>query len=100
MSFDRRKPEQKIEVVDMAKGVAVEEETLQEVATADQSRMKMDVWYVDREIIGAAVYPKLLVDILSKRQIITYYACLLQYVVYYSLGASEFLLLTAMSFDR
>uniref|UniRef100_A0A3B3DPT1 G-protein coupled receptors family 1 profile domain-containing protein n=1 Tax=Oryzias melastigma TaxID=30732 RepID=A0A3B3DPT1_ORYME len=48
----------------------------------------------------AAVYPKLLVDILSKRQTITYYTCFFQHGVYYSLGASEFLLLTAMSFDR
>lgn len=38
--------------MDVAKGVAVEEETLEEVATEDQSRMMMDVWYVDREIIG------------------------------------------------
>uniref|UniRef100_H2LWW8 Olfactory receptor n=1 Tax=Oryzias latipes TaxID=8090 RepID=H2LWW8_ORYLA len=51
-------------------------------------------------MFSMAVYPKLLVDILSKRQIITYYACFFQHGVYYSLGASEFLLLTAMSFDR
>ncbi|XP_024116252.1 olfactory receptor 49-like [Oryzias melastigma] len=51
-------------------------------------------------MFSAAVYPKLLVDILSKRQTITYYTCFFQHGVYYSLGASEFLLLTAMSFDR
>uniref|UniRef100_A0A3P9IMY9 Olfactory receptor n=1 Tax=Oryzias latipes TaxID=8090 RepID=A0A3P9IMY9_ORYLA len=51
-------------------------------------------------MFSIAVYPKLLVDILSERQIITYYACFFQHGVYYSLGASEFLLLTAMSFDR
>ncbi|XP_067372688.1 olfactory receptor 4B13-like [Channa argus] len=46
------------------------------------------------------IYPKLLVDFLSEKQIISYSACLLQFFVNYSVGGSEFLLLAAMSYDR
>ncbi|XP_026232463.1 olfactory receptor 11A1-like [Anabas testudineus] len=46
------------------------------------------------------IYPKLLVDFLSEKQIISYSACLFQFFIIYSLVASEFLLLTAMSYDR
>uniref|UniRef100_A0A7N6A2B1 G-protein coupled receptors family 1 profile domain-containing protein n=1 Tax=Anabas testudineus TaxID=64144 RepID=A0A7N6A2B1_ANATE len=46
------------------------------------------------------IYPKLLVDFLSEKQIISYTACLFQFFIIYSLVASEFLLLTAMSYDR
>ncbi|XP_040912717.1 olfactory receptor 6N2-like [Toxotes jaculatrix] len=46
------------------------------------------------------IYPKLLTDVLSDKQIISYPACLLQCFVYYSLNGSEFLLLAAMAYDR
>ncbi|XP_026232491.1 olfactory receptor 2A5-like [Anabas testudineus] len=46
------------------------------------------------------IYPKLLADLLSENQIISFQACLLQAFVYYTLATSEFLLLAAMSYDR
>ncbi|XP_026150818.1 olfactory receptor 11A1-like [Mastacembelus armatus] len=46
------------------------------------------------------IYPKLLIDFLSEKQIISYSACIFQYFILYSLGSAEFLLLTAMSYDR
>nr|XP_020443926.1 olfactory receptor 11A1-like [Monopterus albus] len=46
------------------------------------------------------IYPKLLVDFLSEKQIISYQACLVQYFMFYSLVCSEFLLLAAMAYDR
>uniref|UniRef100_A0A3Q3MKH4 Olfactory receptor n=1 Tax=Mastacembelus armatus TaxID=205130 RepID=A0A3Q3MKH4_9TELE len=52
-------------------------------------------------LYSTAIYPKMLVDVLSEKQIISYSACLFQFFIYYFLGgASEFLLLTAMSYDR
>ncbi|XP_071328562.1 olfactory receptor 6N2-like [Trachinotus anak] len=46
------------------------------------------------------IYPKLLIDFLSEKQIISYKACVLQYFMFYNLIGSEFLLLTAMAYDR
>ncbi|XP_038127992.1 olfactory receptor 11A1-like [Cyprinodon tularosa] len=46
------------------------------------------------------IYPKLLIDFLSEKPIISYSACLLQFFMFYSIGGSEFLLLAAMAFDR
>ncbi|XP_067371960.1 olfactory receptor 13C2-like [Channa argus] len=46
------------------------------------------------------IFPKLLIDFLSAKQIITYQACLFQCFLYYSLSGSEMLLLAAMSYDR
>uniref|UniRef100_A0A7N8WJJ3 Olfactory receptor n=1 Tax=Mastacembelus armatus TaxID=205130 RepID=A0A7N8WJJ3_9TELE len=46
------------------------------------------------------IYPKILFDVLSEKQIISYSACLFQFYVCYSLAASEFLLLAAMAYDR
>nr|XP_046259630.1 olfactory receptor 11H1-like [Scatophagus argus] len=51
-------------------------------------------------VFSTAIYPKLLIDFLSEKQIISYSACLFQFFIYYSLGGSEFLLLAAMSYDR
>ncbi|XP_059198804.1 olfactory receptor 6N2-like [Centropristis striata] len=51
-------------------------------------------------ITSTTVYPKLLIDILSEKQIISYSACLLQCFLYYSVSASDFLLLAAMAYDR
>ncbi|XP_078119078.1 olfactory receptor 6N2-like [Sander vitreus] len=55
---------------------------------------------VNSVLFSTAVYPKLLIDILSEKQIISYTACLFQFHLFYSLGGSEFLLLAAMSYDR
>nr|XP_046259705.1 olfactory receptor 6N2-like [Scatophagus argus] len=51
-------------------------------------------------LFSTAIYPKLLIDFLSEKQIISYSACLFQSFLFYSLGGSEFLLLAAMSYDR
>uniref|UniRef100_A0A3Q3M9L9 Olfactory receptor n=1 Tax=Mastacembelus armatus TaxID=205130 RepID=A0A3Q3M9L9_9TELE len=51
-------------------------------------------------LFSTAIYPKILFDVLSEKQIISYSACLFQWSLNYSLGASEFLLLAAMSYDR
>ncbi|XP_030633763.1 olfactory receptor 51E1-like [Chanos chanos] len=47
-----------------------------------------------------ALYPKLLSDFLSDSQVISYPACLVQAFLIYTYGASEFLLLSAMAYDR
>ncbi|XP_040912303.1 olfactory receptor 13C2-like [Toxotes jaculatrix] len=46
------------------------------------------------------IYPKLLTDFLSEKQIISYSACVFQFFVFYYTGSSEFLLLSAMAYDR
>ncbi|XP_026232500.1 olfactory receptor 2T2-like [Anabas testudineus] len=46
------------------------------------------------------IYPKLLNDLLSEKQIISYSLCFFQVFVYYTLIGSEFLLLAAMAYDR
>lgn len=51
-------------------------------------------------LYSTSLYPKLLFDFLSEKQITTYSNCLLQCFFYYFLNASEFLLLTAMAYDR
>ncbi|XP_026151864.1 olfactory receptor 4D6-like [Mastacembelus armatus] len=51
-------------------------------------------------LFSTNIYPKLLIDVLSEKQIISYSACLFQYFIFYSLGSAEFLLLAAMSYDR
>ncbi|XP_026152033.1 olfactory receptor 6N2-like [Mastacembelus armatus] len=51
-------------------------------------------------LFSTNIYPKLLIDVLSEKQIISYSACLFQYFIFYFLGSAEFLLLTAMSYDR
>nr|XP_020443927.1 olfactory receptor 6N2-like [Monopterus albus] len=51
-------------------------------------------------LFSTNIYPKLLVDFLSGKQIISYQACLVQYFMFYALGGSEFLLLAAMAYDR
>ncbi|XP_074514070.1 olfactory receptor 6N2-like [Sebastes fasciatus] len=51
-------------------------------------------------VTSTTVYPKLLIDILSEKSIISYSACLLQCYIYYSFSASDFLLLAAMAYDR
>ncbi|XP_038575943.1 olfactory receptor 11A1-like [Micropterus salmoides] len=51
-------------------------------------------------LFSTAIYPKLLIDFLSEKQIISYPACLFQWCIYYALATSEFYLLAAMAYDR
>ncbi|XP_077584747.1 olfactory receptor 14J1-like [Stigmatopora nigra] len=55
---------------------------------------------VNSILLSTAIYPKLIVDVLSSRQTVSHAACMLQYLIFYSLAGSDFLLLSAMSFDR
>ncbi|KAM6954787.1 olfactory receptor 6N2-like [Lycodopsis pacificus] len=55
---------------------------------------------INSVLFSTAIYPKLLIDFLSEKQIVSYPACLFQWFSYYSLGASEFFLLSAMAYDR
>ncbi|XP_028992650.1 olfactory receptor 11A1-like [Betta splendens] len=51
-------------------------------------------------LFSTNIYPKLLLDFLSDTQVISHQACLLQFLLFYSFGYSEFLLLAAMAYDR
>ncbi|XP_039673237.1 olfactory receptor 2T27-like [Perca fluviatilis] len=51
-------------------------------------------------LFSTAIYPKLLIDFLSEKQIISYSACLFQWFIYYTLASSEFFLLSVMAYDR
>ncbi|KAM4558349.1 olfactory receptor 11A1-like [Odontesthes bonariensis] len=51
-------------------------------------------------VYSTSIYPKLLVDVLSERQIISYAMCHFQYFFFYTTAVAEFFLLTAMSYDR
>ncbi|XP_067371612.1 olfactory receptor 2M5-like [Channa argus] len=55
---------------------------------------------VNSVLLSTNIYPKLLIDFLSEKQIISFSACLFQFVTLYSLVDSEFLLLAAMAYDR
>ncbi|XP_068186372.1 olfactory receptor 11A1-like [Antennarius striatus] len=55
---------------------------------------------INSVLFSTTVYPKILIDSLSESQIISYPACLFQVFVFYSVAASDFLLLAAMSYDR
>ncbi|XP_034742300.1 olfactory receptor 6N2-like [Etheostoma cragini] len=55
---------------------------------------------INSVLYSTAIYPKLLIDFLSERQIISYSACLFQWFIYYTLGGSEFFLLSVMAYDR
>ncbi|KAM9347079.1 olfactory receptor 11A1-like [Symphorus nematophorus] len=55
---------------------------------------------INSVLYSSAFYPKLLIDFLSEKQVISYPACLFQFFLYYSLGGSEFSLLSAMAYDR
>uniref|UniRef100_A0A3Q4HHG5 G-protein coupled receptors family 1 profile domain-containing protein n=1 Tax=Neolamprologus brichardi TaxID=32507 RepID=A0A3Q4HHG5_NEOBR len=46
------------------------------------------------------IYPKLLMDFLSEKQITTHSLCRFQGIIYYSLTGSEFFLLASMAYDR
>ncbi|XP_054642443.1 olfactory receptor 11A1-like [Dunckerocampus dactyliophorus] len=51
-------------------------------------------------LFSTAIYPKLFIDVLSQKQNISHSACMFQYFICYSLGISDFLLLSAMAYDR
>ncbi|XP_029386544.1 olfactory receptor 13C2-like [Echeneis naucrates] len=51
-------------------------------------------------LYSSAVYPKLLIDFISEKQVISYSACVFQFFIFYFLGSTEFFLLSAMAFDR
>ncbi|XP_062258752.1 olfactory receptor 13C9-like [Platichthys flesus] len=51
-------------------------------------------------LYSTTIYPKLLIDFLSEEQITTFPPCLFQGAVYYTMTGSEFLLLSAMAYDR
>ncbi|XP_047226618.1 olfactory receptor-like protein OLF4 [Girardinichthys multiradiatus] len=51
-------------------------------------------------LYSTTTYPKLLIDIFSEKQKITYEACLLQFYFFYFIGPAEFFLLAVMSYDR
>lgn len=55
---------------------------------------------VNSVLFSIVIYPKLLIDFLSQKQTIIYPACILQAVSYYTIAYSEFLLLSAMAYDR
>uniref|UniRef100_A0A3Q2X2I9 G-protein coupled receptors family 1 profile domain-containing protein n=1 Tax=Haplochromis burtoni TaxID=8153 RepID=A0A3Q2X2I9_HAPBU len=55
---------------------------------------------VNSVVFSTAIYPKLFVDVLSEKQVISFSACQFQHFMYYSIGGSDFLLLSAMAFDR
>ncbi|XP_060797906.1 olfactory receptor 52D1-like [Neoarius graeffei] len=49
---------------------------------------------------STALYPKLLIDLLSEKQTVSYNVCLFQAFCLYTYAASEFTLLSAMAYDR
>ncbi|XP_059180962.1 olfactory receptor 6K3-like [Centropristis striata] len=51
-------------------------------------------------LYSTSVYPKLLIDFLSEKQVISYSACLFQLYIFYTFCSTEFLLLSAMAYDR
>ncbi|XP_028447282.1 olfactory receptor 6N2-like [Perca flavescens] len=55
---------------------------------------------INSVLFSTAIYPKLLIDFLSEKQIISYSACLFQWFIYYTLASSEFFLLSVMAYDR
>ncbi|XP_067371984.1 olfactory receptor 13C2-like [Channa argus] len=55
---------------------------------------------VNSVVFSTNIYPKLLIDFLSEKQVVSFSACLFQFVTLYSLVDSEFLLLAAMAYDR
>ncbi|XP_034741868.1 olfactory receptor 10J4-like [Etheostoma cragini] len=55
---------------------------------------------INSVLFSNAIYPKLLIDFLSEQQIISYSACLFQWFIYYTLGGSEYFLLSVMAYDR
>ncbi|KAM9343510.1 olfactory receptor 6N2-like [Pholidichthys leucotaenia] len=55
---------------------------------------------INSVLYSTTIYPKLLSDVLSEKQTISYSFCLFQGFAYYTLVGSEFLLLAVMAYDR
>ncbi|KAK2840396.1 hypothetical protein Q5P01_014136 [Channa striata] len=55
---------------------------------------------INSVLYSTNIYPKLLIDFLSEKQVVSYSACLFQAFINYTLVFAEFLLLAAMSYDR
>ncbi|XP_030613291.1 olfactory receptor 6N2-like [Archocentrus centrarchus] len=55
---------------------------------------------INSVLYSTTIYPKLLSDVLSEKQVISYPLCLFQAFSYYILDGSEILLLAAMAYDR
>ena len=55
---------------------------------------------INSVLFSTAIYPKLLIDSLSVKQIISHPLCHFQFFIFYSSGGSDFLLLAAMAYDR
>ncbi|XP_037312823.2 olfactory receptor 11A1-like [Pungitius pungitius] len=55
---------------------------------------------INSVLFSTVIYPKLLIDFLSEKQIISYPACLCQWFLYYWLAVSDFFLLSIMAYDR
>ncbi|XP_061698133.1 olfactory receptor 6N2-like, partial [Syngnathoides biaculeatus] len=51
-------------------------------------------------LFSTSLYPKLFADVLSHEQSVTRVSCLLQFLFFYTFGGSDFLLLSAMAYDR
>ncbi|XP_072253847.1 olfactory receptor 10J5-like [Leuresthes tenuis] len=51
-------------------------------------------------VFSTSIYPKLLIDVLSERQIISHAMCHFQYFFFYTTAIGEFFLLAAMAYDR
>uniref|UniRef100_A0A8C6SCH7 Olfactory receptor n=1 Tax=Neogobius melanostomus TaxID=47308 RepID=A0A8C6SCH7_9GOBI len=51
-------------------------------------------------LFSSALYPKILVDILSEKQVVTFSTCLFQWYILYAIGGAEFWLLMFMALDR
>ncbi|XP_074551314.1 olfactory receptor 2K2-like [Halichoeres trimaculatus] len=55
---------------------------------------------INSVLFSTVIYPKLLVDSLSDKQVISNSMCHLQFFMFYFIGSSEFLLLSVMAYDR
>ncbi|XP_030614569.1 olfactory receptor 4D6-like [Archocentrus centrarchus] len=51
-------------------------------------------------LYSTIIYPKILIDFLSEKQVMSYSSCLFQFFMFYTVGMSEFILLAAMAYDR
>ncbi|XP_076014014.1 olfactory receptor 6M1-like [Genypterus blacodes] len=55
---------------------------------------------VNSVLYSTVLYPKCLIDFLSETQIVAYPTCLFQLYMFYTLGSSEYILLSVMAYDR
>ncbi|XP_028992791.1 olfactory receptor 4A15-like [Betta splendens] len=55
---------------------------------------------INSVLYSSNLYPKLLVDLLSEKQLISFSLCFFQAFIYYTLIVAEILLLTVMAYDR